>query len=168
MNMKLLIIAITFISFQAQARVMSFGHVTPFTEQNYEIKVKIISSKINDKLFSFQLTNLPEGKDVFLIRTKKHRAAYEQKFREEIWEINIEENRKARVNTGYKKHENNPIIAFVKLKPQTHDKYGVATYSVDISQEDMKSTYIYIDYVSQMWGGGNYYSIDLKEYIPDS
>ncbi|WP_148747789.1 hypothetical protein [Colwellia echini] len=164
--MKLFTLAsILLLSFHVQASWLKFGHVTPFTESEYKIEINASISKINKTSVNFHLTNLPKNKDVFLIQTKEHRPSYEQKFREEIWDEYIEENRRTKMNTGYEKNQSNPIILNVKLKPVSVDKYGIKVYSIDIDKEKMKTSYIYIDYPKSVRDGGYYYSIDLKEYI---
>jgi len=127
----------------------AFAHVTPETEKKYEFSVKLTPVKNKKNTYRVKLNAIGyDEKHAWLITAPKEVSPEKQDFRNFIW---------------YPKSVKKEKLKKTELYPK--GKKDNLYYEIEISSNKIYSSYIYIDFPSQVCDGGYYYSIDLKSYL---
>jgi hypothetical protein len=127
----------------------AFAHVTPETEKEYEVSVKLTSVKNKKNTYHVKVNAIGyDEKHAWLITAPKDVKPEEQDFRNFIW---------------YPKSVKKEKLKKTELHPK--GKKNNLYYEIEISSNKIYSSYIYIDFPSPIEDGGYYYSIDLKSYL---
>ncbi len=155
--MKHIVIIILFLLTGKTYAVWSaFAHVTPETEQKYEIKVSLTPVEGQKGKFVIQFNAVASDyKHAWLVHSSEKLSEKEQNLRSYMW--------------GFTKPTKDILIQAKLLPANTgrpfHEEGKPIFYKVVLDSKFIKNSYIYIDFPEQVHDGGYYYSIDLGAYF---
>lgn len=147
---KLITLILLLLTNQGYASWSSFAHVTPATEEKYGLTITLTPVTGVKNTFNVKLNAVDsDHKHAWLIITAKNLSVEEQEFRGNIWQ-----------GTPLAKQ------VLVKTELRAKGKGAESYYEAELSLDNLRTGYIYIDFPSMVLDGGYYYSIDLSTYIP--
>lgn len=135
-----------------------FVVITPANETRHPFLVQVKAVADDDERSRIRVIGAVDGSQrAWLILCKTYLNASGQNFRNILWF----------------RDENQKIERVIRLAPEqtTLSESEEKSYSyveVELSHEQMRRAYIYIDYPRPIDDGGDYYSIDLAYYLEGS
>jgi len=143
----------------ALASFSAFVVITPANETRHPFLIQAQPVENQTNLTRIRVIGPVDGhKKVWLIVCKQTLLPSSQNFRSIIWD---------------EREKNKGIVKISQLKPgqitlpETGDQQ-YAYVEVALSNDEMGRSYLYIDYPSEVYDGGYYYSIDLAYYLEGS
>lgn len=157
MKYVITIIALLLMANQIHAAWSRFAHVTPETENKFNITVSLLplDETNNEFLVLVRLNAIEVDKQAWLIITYDGLSENEQQFRDVIWNSEKPEKK---------------ILLRTKLMPKGVSSFlsednDLKFYEVVLDAKHLKHSYIYIDFPWRVLDGGYFYSIDLPAYL---
>lgn len=153
----LLTLVFLFLTLQAQAVWSEFAHVTPDTQEKYKLDVSITPIVGSENRFLIRLEAVGyDHKLAWLIVSSETLSVKDQELRDYIWSAAKPEKE---------------ILIKTKLMPTgvggfpSSDQGEKRFYEVELDSQFISRAYIYIDFPSQVFDGGYYYSVDLGSFL---
>ena len=141
----------------ASASFSAFVVITPENAAEYHFQVQAQPMDNQAGLVRVRVIGPVDGdKKAWLITCKQSLLPDKQNFRSVLWEGKAHDKDIVQIKR---------LTTSKGVLPETGEKQ-LAYVEVVLSSEEMKHSYLYIDYPRMVDDGGYYYSIDLAYYLP--
>ena len=153
-----LFVAALFVGGMSMAAFSAFVVITPANEGEHAFNVLVEPVDDRADRFLVRVSGPLDGyQKAWLVMCRRSLLASGQNFRSMIW---------------YQELGDKDVVELRQLTPSTEpmrksadDPYPFV--ELVLSKDEMKRSYIYIDFPREVRDGGYYYSIDLAHYLPD-